>query len=733
MERESYGVSKYSRKQFVCVPDENWRADAERKQLLCLQDEQRRRGGERPLSGMKRGKWDVPSVFGWRRFLHFLLGIVLLCVVCISFQVPKVLVSAFGNDGSSSEDITKASVESVGRSNLKNGGFLIDQSTLRRHLEDVLNSRLSENQSTTASRGPSNLPRKSELRRGRLYGRITNQIREARQNALERSGLQRLADDAWSGGLRAWREMQNSSWSANRTNLSTGLQKSCPQSLFKSKEKIQETGNIMMLPCGLMRGSSITVIGKPRHPRPELVEYNTRMGRVKESTLVSQFFLELQGLIVVGDEDPPRVLHVNPRLKGDWAGHPVIELNTCYRGQWGRAQRCVGLASEDDDDDGTVDGLSKCENWNLDDEEGPKASMTTWWFDKLIGHAGSLTMDRQYPFLEHRMFVMTVRAGMEGYHITVDGRHIASFPYRTGFSLEDATRLSINGDIDLHSVVATSLPPSHPNVSPEKLLEISNRWKAPPLPEGQVELFIGVLSAASHFAERMVVRKTWMQSSLITSSNVVARFFVALHSSKEVNAQLLKEAAFYEDMVIVPFLDRYELLVLKTVAICEYGVRNISAKYIMKCDDDTFVRVESVLYEVKATHHEHGLYMGNMNLYHKPLRLGKWAVTYAEWPEEDYPPYANGAGYIITNDIANFIVSQHANHTLRLFKMEDVSMGLWVVQFNTSYNIYYHHNWKFCQVGCVADYFIAHYQSPRQMLCMWENLQQGKPQCCNNR
>jgi hypothetical protein len=45
------------------------------------------------------------------------------------------------------------------------------------------------------------------------------------------------------------------------------------------------------------------------------------------------------------------------------------------------------------------------------------------------------------------------------------------------------------------------------------------------------------------------------------------------HASKDVNVQLKREADFYRDIVIVPFLDRYELLVLKTIAICEYAVR----------------------------------------------------------------------------------------------------------------------------------------------------------------
>ena len=53
----------------------------------------------------------------------------------------------------------------------------------------------------------------------------------------------------------------------------------------------------------------------------------------------------------------------------------------------------------------------------------------------------------------------------------------------------------------------------------------------------------------------------------------------------------------------------------------------MAAKYIMKGDDDTFVRVDSVINEAKKFG-DKSLYIGNMNYYHKPLRNGKWAVTY---------------------------------------------------------------------------------------------------------
>jgi hydroxyproline O-galactosyltransferase 2/3/4/5/6 len=100
--------------------------------------------------------------------------------------------------------------------------------------------------------------------------------------------------------------------------------------------------------------------------------------------------------------------------------------------------------------------------------------------------------------------------------------------YSQGFSLEDATGLSIKGDVDVHSIYAASLPTSHPSFAPQMHLELLPQWKAPPILDVNVELFIGILSAGNHFAERMAVRKSWMQHKLIKSSHVVARFFVAL-------------------------------------------------------------------------------------------------------------------------------------------------------------------------------------------------------------
>jgi len=52
-------------------------------------------------------------------------------------------------------------------------------------------------------------------------------------------------------------------------------------------------------------------------------------------------------------------------------------------------------------------------------------------------------------------------------------------------------------------------------------------YKALPLPTKEIRLFVG-MSRSNHFEEWMAIRKTWIESNSIQSSQVVAQFFVAL-------------------------------------------------------------------------------------------------------------------------------------------------------------------------------------------------------------
>jgi hypothetical protein len=110
-----------------------------------------------------------------------------------------------------------------------------------------------------------------------------------------------------------------------------------------------------------------------------------------------------------------------------------------------------------------------------------------------------------------------------------------SFFWRGGkifqsYVVEEITGFSMYGDLDYESVTINALPPVHPSYISELVLEEGQMWKAPSYPMEEIDLFVGVMSSSNHFSERMAVRKTWFQSRSIQSSNVVARFFVALVS-----------------------------------------------------------------------------------------------------------------------------------------------------------------------------------------------------------
>ncbi|MED6192648.1 Hydroxyproline O-galactosyltransferase galt2 [Stylosanthes scabra] len=684
---------------------------------------------------MRRTKSDT---YISRRFKlsHFLFGIGVLYFVFIARKFPQFLRTVS----------TLSGVESDGRLDGEADGSSEDSDLSKSFVssvyKDALHRRLVDNRDQDAPLRPSMEPMK-EAEHGPepldktppRYGRITGEIMQEQQRTNELPVFERMAEEAWMLGLKAWNEADEIVQEEGESSIFEGKPESCPSWVSMSGDELVKGDNLMFLPCGLAAGSSITVVGTPHHAHKEYVPQLSKLKKGEASVSVSQFMVELQGLKTVDGEDPPKILHLNPRLRGDWSKQPVIEHNTCYRMHWGSSQRCDGLPSGNEEEM-LVDGYRKCERWMRNEIVDSKESKTTSWFKRFIGRKQKPAVTWPFPFIEGRTFVLTLRAGVEGYHINVGGRHVTSFPYRTGFTLEDATGLAVKGNVDVHSIHATSLPTSHPSFSPQRVLEMSEAWKASPLPKHPIKLFIGVLSASNHFAERMAVRKTWMQSPEVKYSDVVVRFFVALNPRKEVNAVLKKEAAYFGDIVILPFMDRYELVVLKTLAICEFGIKNVTAAYVMKCDDDTFIRVDKVLKEIEKVPERKSLYMGNLNLLHRPLRNGKWAVTFEEWPEEVYPPYANGPAYVLSRDIVTFILSQHKDRKLRLFKMEDVSMGMWVERYNTSAGaVHYSHSWKFCQYGCMDGYFTAHYQSPRQMICLWDKLStgQGRPRCCNFR
>ncbi|KAK2971027.1 hypothetical protein RJ640_025801 [Escallonia rubra] len=486
--------------------------------------------------------------------------------------------------------------------------------------------------------------------------------------------------------------------------------KDCTYSVAAFNTTISSSGNILEVPCGLVEDSSITIIGIPGGQK-------------------GTFRIELIGSQSADDPKPPIVLHYDVILPGDnLTKDPAIVQNTwTNEAGWGKEERCPNHRSSNI---GKVDGLVKCQEQVVRSTLEDNSNASNRSGDKLtnVSH-GSAHVSANFPFAEGSPFTATLWVGVEGFHVTVNGRHETSFAYREKLEPWSVSGVRVAGGLDVVSALAKGLPVSEDL----DLAADVGHLKAPPMPKKNLVMLVGVFSSGNNFERRMALRRSWMRYEAVRSGDVAVRFFIGLHKSRQVNFELWREARAYGDIQLMPFVDYYSLLSLKTIAICILGTKILQAKYVMKTDDDAFVRIDEVLSSLNGKAAD-GLLYGLISFESVPHRDkdNKWYISVEEWPHASYPPWAHGPGYVISRDIAQFIVRGHQKRDLKLFKLEDVAMGIWAQQFKKhGHKVQYINDERFYNAGCESNYILAHYQNPRMVLCLWETLQkEHKPNCC---
>ncbi|XP_050219302.1 hydroxyproline O-galactosyltransferase GALT3 [Mercurialis annua] len=488
--------------------------------------------------------------------------------------------------------------------------------------------------------------------------------------------------------------------------------KICPYSVNTIDRTTSRNGTILEVPCGLIEDSSITIVGIPN-------EHN------------GSFAIELQSSQLMGEENPPIILHYEVSLPGDnMTEEPFIIQNTwSHEHHWGKEERCPahGSASNPTSE---VDGLVLCNEQIVRStmDGHPNGSHPGSDIQANVSQ-GNAHASPNFPFAEGNPFTATLWVGSEGFHMTVNGRHETSFAFREKFEPWAVSGFKINGGLNILSALARGLPVSedHDLVVDAELL------KAPVLKRKRLTMLVGIFSTGNNFERRMALRRSWMQYEAVRKGDVAVRFFIGLHKNSQVNFELWKEAQAYGDVQLMPFVDYYSLISLKTIAICIMGTKILPAKYIMKTDDDAFVRIDEVLSSLKEKSSNALLY-GLIAYDSTPHRDkdSKWYVSEKEWPHSSYPPWAHGPGYVISRDIAKFIVRSHQEGNLKLFKLEDVAMGIWIEEFKKSgQEVNYMSDDRFYNAGCESNYILAHYQNPRLVLCLWEKLQsEHQAVCC---
>ncbi|CAL8991056.1 unnamed protein product [Prunus brigantina] len=511
----------------------------------------------------------------------------------------------------------------------------------------------------------------------------------------------------------AWKDLLSAIHKDKASKLSKSdsqEDKNCPFSVSTLDKIVSRDGVILEIPCGLVDDSSISLVGIPDgHSR--------------------SFQIQLLGSQLAGEPEPPIILHYNVSLPGDnMTEEPFVVQNIWTRELgWGKEERCPSHRTANNL---KVDGLVLCNEQAVRSSLEENLNMSQPSSDMLTNVSkGGAYGSANFPFVEGNPFTATLWVGLEGFHMTVNGRHETSFAYREKLEPWSVTKVKVAGGLDLLSALAKGLPVSEDH---DLVVDVEH-LKAPVTLKKRLLMLVGVFSTGNNFERRMALRRAWMQYEAVRSGDVAVRFFIGLHKNSQVNMELWREAEAYGDIQLMPFVDYYSLISLKTIAICIFGTKILPAKYIMKTDDDAFVRIDEVISSLKGKA-TNGLLYGLIAFESAPDREkgSKWYIDNKEWPHALYPPWAHGPGYIISRDIAKFIVRGHQESDLKLFKLEDVAMGIWIEQFkNSGHEVNYVTDDRFYSAGCESNYILAHYQSPRLVLCLWEKLQkEHEPVCC---
>ncbi|RZB55070.1 Hydroxyproline O-galactosyltransferase GALT3 isoform M [Glycine soja] len=443
----------------------------------------------------------------------------------------------------------------------------------------------------------------------------------------------------------AWKELLSivEKDKASKINKMDGPEnQNCPFSVTSPGKAVPDSGITLDLPCGLVVDSSITLIGIP----------NNR-----------SFQIDLAGLEQEGEPNPPIILHYNVSLPGEnMTEEPYIVQNTWTSDLgWGKEERCPARGSANIQE---VDGLVLCNIQAVRSNNKGNANVDQPASD-IPSNISSESVHRtaNFPFAEGNPFTSTLWVGSEGFHMTVNGRHETSFAYREKLEPWLVSSIKVAGSLSLLSILAKGLPVTEDN---DIVVDIEN-LKAPSIARKRLALLIGVFSTGNNFERRMALRRSWMQYEAVHSGEVAVRFFIGLHKNNRVNFELWTEAQAYGDIQLMPFVDYYSLISLKTIAICIMGTKIIPSKYIMKTDDDAFVRIDEVLSSLKGKPSE-GLLYGLISSKSSPQRDegSKWYISEEEWPHDTYPPWAHGPGYVISRDIAKFIVHAHQERKLKV-------------------------------------------------------------------
>jgi len=196
------------------------------------------------------------------------------------------------------------------------------------------------------------------------------------------------------------------------------------------------------------------------------------------------------------------------------------------------------------------------------------------------------------------------------------------------------------------------------------------RFPTRTFPNNTAPVVVGVLSTAHLPQERTKVRQSWA----LGRTNV---FFLVSGNWTDVLEQEFKQ---HSDLIWINELETYRGVTVKVLVWLSAVNKHIPSAFVVKTDDDSYVRMIEL--EQIAKLQKDPLYLGFGCVENGVIRDPKnpWYVSRDIYRRKKFPKYTYGGGYILSADVNDCAV-QHIQERLNdaeVFPIEDAFVGVLV-------------------------------------------------------
>lgn len=188
-------------------------------------------------------------------------------------------------------------------------------------------------------------------------------------------------------------------------------------------------------------------------------------------------------------------------------------------------------------------------------------------------------------------------------------------------------------------------------------------------PSHTITLAIIVTTQPSSFWQRKLIRETWGSSNI---THVKIGFFVGSTTNSSIQIDVEHENEQFQDIIQEQLIDTYNNLTLKSILLLKWFIRYCrTAKFLMKCDADTFVDVKLLVSQL-AKYKPKRMLMGYLCVKCWVFRdvQSAWYVPNYLFANNTYPSFLLGYSYIMSMDVA--IKLYDAALRTPIFYLEDV-------------------------------------------------------------